>query len=209
MEDAVWKDAMIHGYDRTAYDAVLSIRTSLGPLLLETDVELGTNTTRARAAVMAHEFQRLLVRGDRIIGVGEPKTRVHPVTKAMMEVYGIDYEAGVAWINAPHIWHGEPGLIPESVRGVGLRNLGEMIVEHVPMGYIVTENSICLPRKRLPEMALAQCVGRRLRDVVVLPDIDHLDLTIHAASSLDGSFGLSFTVVPDHGHAPLCQASRL
>lgn len=200
MHEDHWKRVRASHHDRDDERRTVTVHTDHGPFTFDFAQSIYGNDVDARNAAMDPAGSRLLIRGDRIIGVGLARPRIHPVTRLLMEAFRVDIDAGMAWVRSAHVWRAEDCVEVPRVEGVAIRTDGEMVFEEAVPGMVFVENAVCFPKRTIPEIAIGQCKGRLLREVVSIPELDAHDIPILRAVNLKDDFGLSLTIVPNQGH---------
>lgn len=146
---------------------------------------------------------RVLVDGSRIVGVGRTNPTLHPHTRSIMEAFDIDVAGVVEWALSPLIWvESEAYSIECPEMGVVLDGDDRVMLTWAMEGFAITHEDVYLNEK-LPEAIVAASVGRLLREVISIPEIDHLDIPILAAEVTP--INTRFVILPDVGGERLSQ----
>lgn len=146
------------------------------------------------------EARVMVDEAGRIQGVAHPDARIHPVTLQLLEALEVDVAATMAWGASALLWS-TAKLTPVECPDGSLVDLeGEVVLMVGYEGFTVAHHDISIQTK-LPETTAAACEGRLLREVVSIPDLDHLDIRIlHAERT---PIGTMFTIVPQEGATAL------
>lgn len=153
------------------------------------------NGISALEALMPGDKARILVEGKKIVGIGYPDPRMHPHTRQIMTAFGMNIDAVKNWATSALIWaSSEDHVISCPEMGISIDNDQQMQLQIGCEDYTISHDDIYI-RNQLPDTMIAACVGKLLREVISIPEIDHLEIPIIFAQNTMG--GAEFTIT-DH-----------
>jgi len=140
----------------------------------------------AYAALRPGMRARILVKGCDIVGVGDIGAKIAQTTLDLMQALGVDVDKACSWAAGPHHWRS--ASLPHDEYAderVSISRDGMLWLTAKGEGYQIHHDEVILDTE-LPETMMSAAAGRMLREIVYIPEIDHLDIAIRTAQNLQG-----------------------
>lgn len=202
LDTAEWRRIRVSRVQRM-FGSTEQVECADGTMLtINTGMTAGGSAADARGLLHELEEARVLVDGTRIVGVGRTNPSVHPVTLSIMKALEMDVDAILAWALSPEVWVEEVHNRMDCPENAALFDNEDRLMLMVGYNgdYTILHQTICV-HAAMPEAIVSASIGRLLRQVVSIPDLDGLDLEI--VSSDQSTSGCDFKVVPDDGWTAL------
>jgi len=186
----------------------LTIRTADGRMLhMDTTRTVGGDPMKALAEVSPGMAPRVLVEDGQIVAVGHHQPGMHRETGMLMEALGIDRDAVRHWALSTPIWTAihSTGTTTHSIgEDCGKCAIsapeGLVTLSTLEYGYALADGFLTILQHDVPETMLPALGGGKLEEVVSIPELAGVDLTIHEAIAIP--MGLALRILPEGGAIP-------